>query len=171
MGSGFDQFARAVLEPAGGDLLVEIAAPVHAGAIALHRLWLDLKPADGLPARDLFSFERLGSLGILGNCFVIEPVDGGRDWRYRLLGSRITWLFGQDVTNVPFSQHFDPEEAELCIRLSNRVAQSGRPLFLTGRFRTGDFSGSLETMSLPVLARDGHAVWLMGASFPSEHRD
>lgn len=156
----------AVSEPPGDELLVEIESPRHQGAVALYRLWQELKPVDGLPLRTDFSFERLGHLGILGNCFVIEPLDGGRDWRYRLLGSQITWLFGGDATNVPFSKHFDAEEAELCIRLSNRVATSGRPVFLFGHFRTGDFSGTLETMSLPVLGRDGAVVWLLGASFP-----
>lgn len=163
--------ARAMLEAAGdrGELLVEIDAPRHPGAVALYRLWQELKPAeDGLPRRDDLSFERLTELGIVSNCFVIEPLDGGRDWRYRLLGTAITWLFGGDATNIPFSKHFLPEEAELCIRLSNRVAQSRMPVFLFGRFQPGDFSGTLETMSLPVLARDGNTVWLVGASFPVE---
>jgi hypothetical protein len=159
---------RAMLEADDGDLLAEIDAPRHPGAVALFGLWQSLKPAAGLPARNEFSFERMGELGILGNCFVIEPLDGGRDWRYRLLGSQITWLFGGDATNIPFSRHFDAEEAELCIRLSNRVAQTRQPIFLFGRFRTGDFSGTLETMSLPVLGRDGVSVWLLGASFPSD---
>src|SRR3546814_4665231 len=88
-------------------LLTEIPQPQHAGAVALYRLWQDLTPAGGLPARDGFTFERLGALGILGNFFVVEPLDGGRDWRYRLLGTHITWLFGADVTNVPFTRHFD----------------------------------------------------------------
>ena len=163
----FGQPGPATQPGPGGDLLAEIPAPRHDGAVALYRLWQELAPAGGLPARDAFTFERLGRLGILGNFFVIEPLDGGRDWHYRLLGSHITWLFGADVTNVPFTRHFDATEAELCIRLSNRVAQSRQPVFLIGSFRTGDFSGQLETMSLPVLGRDGSAVWLVGASFPS----
>jgi len=160
---------RTMLDPAEGDLLVEIGGPRHPGAVALYRLWLDVKPAgDALPQRDDITFERLTELGIVSNCFVIEPLEDGRDWRYRLLGTAITWLFGGDATNIPFSQHFTPEEAELCIRLSNRVAQSRQPVFLFGRFQPGDFSGTLETMSLPVLGRDGKTVWLIGASFPVE---
>jgi len=170
MGSSPDQNGRAVLLPMAGDLLTEITAPVHDGARGLYRLWQQLKPADGLPARDDFTFERLAALGILGNCFVIEPLDDGRDWRYRLLGSHITWLFGADVTNMPFSRHFDPDEAELCIRLSNRVARTRQPVFLAGSFRTGDFSGQLETMSLPVFGRGSDTVWLVGATFPSDRQ-
>ncbi len=161
---------RVLLEASGsdGELLVEIDAPRHPGAVALYRLWQEMTPADGLPNRSDFSFERLAELGIVSNCFVIEPLEDGRDWRYRLLGTAITWLFGGDATNIPFSQHFRPEEAELCIRLSNRVAQSRKPIFLFGRFQPGDFSGTLETMSLPVFGRDGNTVWLIGASFPVE---
>lgn len=161
---------RALLEPVGDNLLAEIPAPRNPGAVALYQLWLSLKPEGGLPAREAFGFETLAGLGIVGNCFVIEPIEGGRDWRYRLLGSQITWLFGGDATNIPFSQHFSPEEAEICIRLSNQVAQSRQPIFLVGRFSPGDFSGDLETMSLPVLGRDGETVWLIGASFPTNIR-
>jgi hypothetical protein len=159
---------RPMLEGGDGDLLVEIDGPRNPLAVAMYDLWRSLAPPDGLPNREDFTFERLANLGILGNCFVIEPMDGGRDWRYRLLGSQITWLFGGDATNIPFSQHFEGEEAELCIRLSNRVAQTRKPVFLFGRFTPGNFSGTLETMSLPVLGRDGSTVWLIGASFPSE---
>lgn len=164
----FDQTGPVALSGDEGDLLTEIPQPVHAGAIALYRLWQALTPAGSLPTRDDFTFEQLGALGILGNFFVVEPLDGGRDWRYRLLGTHITWLFGGDATNIPFTRHFDATEAELCIRLSNRVAQTRQPVFLVGSFRTGDFSGRLETMSLPVLGRDGVSVWLIGASFPSD---
>jgi hypothetical protein len=159
---------RVRLDPGDGDLLVEIDGPRNPGAVALYQLWQSLKPENGLPLRDEFSFERLQDIGIVANCFVIESLDGGRDWRYRLLGTAITWLFGGDATNIPFSRHFEPAEAELCIRLSNQVAQSRQPVFLFGRFQPGDFSGTLETMSLPVLARDGETVWLIGASFPVE---
>lgn len=148
-----------------GPLFEEMPAPRHAGAAGLHALWRWLLSAEGLPRRADFTMERIAGLGLLGQFFVIEPLQGGRDWRYRLLGSKLVWLFGRDVTGIPFSQHFFPAEAERCIALSNRVARSGRPLFLRARFASGGHAGELETLSLPIRGSAGQ-TWLVGASFP-----
>lgn len=158
-------------------MFMEMPAPQAEGTRALYRLWCDSRRSggdrddggglDSLPHRDVFSFETLKRIGVLGHEFLIEPADGGRDWRYRLIGAEIVWMFGRDPTGVPFSKHFIPAEAEQCITLSNRVARTGRPLFLQARFVSGEHSaGILETMSLPILSRDGGEVWLIGASFP-----
>ncbi|HLW28080.1 MAG TPA: PAS domain-containing protein [Kiloniellales bacterium] len=148
---------------------VELEAPRSEGAVALYRLWQEVKPPDGLPPRSAFSFERIGKLGLLGQFFVIEPVNGGEDWQYRLVGSQLRWLFGRDATGRPFRQHYDELNAVERINLSNQVARSGKPIFLWARFLYRGRPGEYETMSLPVLSMDRQAVWLVGASFPSNH--
>lgn len=145
----------------------ELAAPVGPKARALFDLWREVSPPGDLPNRTAFTFERIQECGSMGYFFVIEPMDGGRDWRYRLVGSRITWLFGEDTTNVPFTVHFYPDEAEQCIALSNSVVSTRVPLFLRARFVSGNFSGELETMSLPVHSPDNSELWLVGASYPT----
>ncbi|MBX3452964.1 PAS domain-containing protein [Ferrovibrio sp.] len=151
------------------ELFREIPAPVDPRCQAMAALWVELCPADSLPARSDFTFERLQAIGVLGNTFVIEPIGAhavyGIDWRYRLMGTNIAWMFGSDPTGLPFSEHFLPDEARVCIDFSNQVAASRKPVFLMGKLRSGDYSGTLETMSLPVLAPDGEAVWLLGVSF------
>lgn len=147
-------------------LFEELPAPRHAGAAGLHAEWRRLHSPEGLPRRADFSMERIAALGLLGQFFVIEPLDGGRDWRYRLLGSKLIWLFGRDVTGIPFSEHFFPDEAERCIALSNRVARSGRPVFLRARFASGGHPGELETLSLPIRDPEERETWLVGATFP-----
>src|SRR5690606_19861324 len=100
---------------------------------------------------------------------VIEPLAGGRDWRYRLVGADIVWMFGRDVTGIPFSQHFTPAEAAKCIAFSGQVARSRQPVFLRARFASrGHSVVLLETMSLPVWSRGRSDIWLIGASFPVE---
>lgn len=143
----------------------QLDAPQHACAVALHALWQRLCLPDGIPCRTDFSFETVGDAGLLGHIFVIEPTGDGRDWRYRLLGSEITWMFGRDVTGIPFREHFAPGEAEVCIALSNHVAETRIPVFLRGSIRSGSYSGVFETMSLPVWSRRRDAVWLIGGSF------
>lgn len=159
----------------GQNGLVAIPAPTVPGAQALYRFWQErrpegasaLNPCAALPQRDDFTFDALKQIGVLGHEFVIEPIEGGRDWRYRLVGTSIVWMFGRDPTNVPFTQHFIPEEAAQCIAFSNRVAQSCQPVFLRARFASKGHSATLlETMSLPVLGRGGGEVWLIGASYP-----
>ena len=145
----------------------ELAEPVGPKARALFELWRELCPPGDIPNRTAFTFERIWEVGSMGYFFVIEPMDGGRDWRYRLVGSRITWLFGADTTNVPFTVHFYPKEAEQCIALSNLVAETRVPIFLNARFVSGTFSGELETMSLPVYSPDASEIWLIGASYPT----
>lgn len=141
-----------------------IDAPIHPKAVALHSHWLASRPAGDLPPRSAFGFEVVHDLGLMGAFFVIERTEARDDWRYRLLGSDIVWLFGNDVTNVPFRKHMVAEEAEACIALSNRVAESGTPAFLLARFVSGGHFGSLETMSLPVMGPSGDDVWLVGCS-------
>lgn len=153
--------------------LAAMAAPVAPGAQALFRFWQDSRldsaglPAN-LPERDAFSFDALKRIGVLGQEFVIEPIDGGRDWRYRLVGAEIVWMFGRDPTGIPFTQHFKADEAALCIAFSNQVAQTRQPVFLRARFASaGHSAGLLETMSLPVWSRGRREIWLVGASFPA----
>lgn len=148
----------------------ELAAPRAAGAVALYRLWQEVKPPDGLPPRSAFSFDRIAELGLLGQFFVIEPLDGGEDWQYRLVGSQLRWLFGRDATGRPFKEHYDAANAAERIALSNRAARSGRPIFLFARFLYRGRPGEYETLSLPVRSRDEQEVWLVGASFPGDHK-
>lgn len=155
----------ALLDP----LLAPIPAPVAPGTRALFQLWREAgsNSADGLPSRDDFSIDVLKRIGVLGHEFVIESIDGGRDWRYRLVGADIVWMFGRDPTGIPFTQHFVPFEAEKCIAFSNQVARSRQPVFLRARFVSEGHSASLlETMSLPIWDRARAEIWLIGASFP-----
>jgi len=162
------------------ELFREIPEPIDSYCRAMADLWRALCPSAGaagqdLPHRSDFSFERLQAIGVLGNAFVIEPIGPhavyGMDWRYRLMGTNIAWMFGSDPTNIPFSEHFLPDEARVCIDFSNQVATSRKPVFLMGKLRSGDYSGTLETMSLPVLAPDGETIWLLGVSFAAIDKD
>lgn len=144
---------------------VRIPTPTTEETKALYQLWLQKKPECGIPGRDSFSVDEFAAHGLLGHIFLIEPMNGGEDWRYRLLGSKVVWLFGRDLTNVSMKDYFPAEDAAIRIELSNNAARSREPLFLRARFTLHGHPGELETMSLPILGRDGHSVWLLGGSF------
>lgn len=142
-----------------------LSAPVNPAAVALHRYWQDLPRTEaGLPRRADIGFDDLVELRCADRVFILEPV-GGTDWQYRLLGSEIVRYFGRDVTKIPLRRHMHADEAEEAIRLSDRVAETRAPIFLRVRFSSGDHTGEIETMSLPILGRDETTVWLFGGSF------
>ncbi|MGO1118797.1 PAS domain-containing protein [Rhodovibrionaceae bacterium A322] len=142
-----------------------IEVPECDGAKRLYDLWLSHKPKTDLPFRSDFTIELLKDAGLLGVFFVIEPLDGGKDWQYRLMGSDITLLFNATQSNVPFTQIYQPEVAKNCIALSNQVARSKEPLFLKSTSNSSLVTGEFETMSLPVWNDDRSLVWLVGATF------
>lgn len=143
----------------------ELEAPASRLAVALHELWLAKKPADDIPCRDDFGFEQLRERGLVESIFIVEPIDSGNDWRYRLVGSGLSHFFGRDVTSIPFRDLFVPTEAETCIEISDRVARTRRPAFLRGRVQSFGHGNTFETMSLPIWSRDRSAIWLLGGSF------
>lgn len=143
----------------------ELSAPRHALAQSLFKLWHTVRPVGDIPSRDDFSFELLAHKGLLGQVFLLEPIAAGLDWRYRLLGTKLVWMFGHDVTNVPFSAFLRPAEATQAIALSNRAAGERQPIFLRGRYNYNGEHGEVETLSLPVWSRCGGEVWLLGGSF------
>jgi len=142
-----------------------VDAPISEDARALHAYWRGLADPPDLPWRRQITMEDLGALGCLDSVFILEPTTDRRDWRYRLLGTRIVQMYGSEVTNVPLREHMTPEEADLAISLSNHVRETLRPIFLKARFVSGDHQVPIETMSLPILGRDVNDVWLFGGTF------
>lgn len=139
-------------------------APDIENARKLYRYWRQKHRGDTLPTRTDIEFEDLVNMGCADLAFIMEPLPDG-DWQYRLLGSTIAMYFGKDVTGIPFRRHMLPDEAEEAIRISNQVVATKKPTFLKARFASGEYIGTLETMSLPILSRDESAIWLFGASF------
>lgn len=142
-----------------------LAAPNGVQARALFGYWRSLATPPALPARTQIAMDELARLGCLDSVFIVEPIDGGRDWKYRLLGTRIVDLYGAEVTNIPFRDHMTSAEADEAIALSNSVRESRAPLFLRARFVSGTYSTPIETMSLPITGRDADDIWLFGGTF------
>lgn len=144
--------------------LERLAAPQDPGAIKLYHYWRDLHRGEDLPRRDDIDLADLAKLRCADRIFILDR-GGDGEWRYRLLGTEIVRYYGRDVTGLPMSQHMAPEEARQANAISDEVARNRTPVFLHARFKSGDFGGDIETMSLPILARDLKTVWLFGGSF------
>ncbi|HWK44867.1 MAG TPA: PAS domain-containing protein [Stellaceae bacterium] len=59
---------------------------------------------------------------ILGWLMIMEPLEGGRDFRYRLYGTCIADAFGRDLTGRNIGDSF-PEVANLAITVYRRVME------------------------------------------------
>lgn len=96
-----------------GLLLAEPCDAGHPGlrpAVFLVERWLEARRAepDRLPSRDLFAPERLGNL--IGRISLLEPVDGGRDFRYRIHAGIAADVAGLDlngkhVSDLPYDAY------------------------------------------------------------------
>ncbi len=71
--------------------------------MALFRLWVSKRRGRIAPARADFSTEELRSW--LGNIILLDVVDGGRDFHYRLFGSVVTREAGFDMTGKMLSDY------------------------------------------------------------------
>lgn len=142
-----------------------IDAPVSRDAQQLYDYWRGLADPPDLPARDSIRLEALAELGCADRVFILQPIDGGADWHYRLLGTQIAMLYEHDITKVPFREFMRPDEAERAIELSNHVLATREPLFLQARYVAGEKRPPIETMSLPITGRDGAEIWLFGGTF------
>ena len=79
-----------------------LSAPEHADAITLHEYWLGKRGGRPFPDRSDISpsdFSRL-----LPNILIVEVLEGGRDFRFRLYGSSMVAMTGLDRTGEYFSK-------------------------------------------------------------------
>lgn len=150
--------------------VVEIPRLTFPPAIRLYDFYLAQRAAaEGLPRRAEFSQPAMQKLGVLSNLFILSPVDGGRDWVYRLIGTGICHRYRNDRSWQTMRQFLSEENAERIVALNNDIARSGEPRFFNLLPRKIHLDWlTLETMSLPILSNDGKETWILGGTFFSD---
>lgn len=142
---------------AGSDIdysVIEVEQPVHPHCRKLLAYWQARLQPDGLMLRS--DFNPLDMPTAMGGMFVVEPVDGGRDMRYRLVGSENEQRLGRKFTGELFSESYSPEMAAEQIAFHNRIFETKRPACLQGRFIGVDLEHvHYEAIYLPVRMEDG----------------
>ncbi|MDJ0951944.1 MAG: PAS domain-containing protein [Alphaproteobacteria bacterium] len=140
-----------VVEHPTNQLLIDLAA-----------LW-ESKCVDGkLPGRADFSPEVLRRW--LGHVIMLDVIDGGRDFRYRLIGTHITRMLNRDYTGklVSECEYDDRANVEDSFRLP---LQRRKPVFRTGRatWQSSVDAMPYDSVHMP-LATDGENIdMLLGA--------
>ncbi len=88
--------------------------------------WLDVKGLAELPPAELI--DPTAFAGALGCVLLLEPEQDGRDFRYRIFGSRIAQMFGQDMTGRRLSE-FPELAARNTLRQYHLVMRARRAIY------------------------------------------
>ena len=149
--------AKSDARPLGSTIdyaVVEVEEPAHPKCRRLLDYWRARMQPDGTVLRA--DFNPLDLPQLMGGMFVVEPVDGGADLRYRLVGAETERRLGRKFTGELFSYSYTPEMAADQIALHNRVMETRKPTCLQGHFIGLDLEHvSYEAIYLPVRTDNG----------------
>lgn len=120
----------------------------------LLRYWLDLAAGRPLPlAREIDAMEMRPALGYI---MLMEVVDGGRDFRYRLYGSTIAAVAGFDMTGKLVTSHkASPYFVEFALAVYRAVLARGEPLLTEHGSPTSVNTHAWHRLVLPLAGADG----------------
>lgn len=145
------------VHPAGSGIdysVVEADEPRHPHCRQILDYWKARLQPDGIMQRS--DFNPLDMPRAMGGMFVVEPVDGGADMRYRLVGSENEERLGVRLTGKLFSESYLPEMASDQIAFHNRVMEMRQPACLRGYFIGVDLEHlHYEAIYLPVRTEEG----------------
>lgn len=143
--------------------VVEIEEPAHPHCRTLLAYWIARLQPDGMMLRS--DFNPLDMPQAMGGMFVVEPVDGGANMRYRLVGSENEHRLGRKFTGQLFTDSYSPEMAAEQIAFHKRIIETKRPACLRGRFIGVDLEHvHYEAIYLPVRTEAG-AVQVIGGLY------
>jgi hypothetical protein len=141
--------------------VVEVEAPLHPKNRFILAYWSERMDADGVVHRR--DVDPVDLKKILGGVFIVEPVDGGADLLYRLVGSQNERRIGMKCTGKRFTECYSPRMAAEQVAFHKRVFDEGRPAFLRGRLIGVDLEhANFEACYLPMQTDAGTPQMLGG---------
>jgi hypothetical protein len=94
----------------------------------LAALWTARAAGGHIPDRSAFGPETLHALGLLPNVMLVDVVDGGARFRYRLIGTEITTTVERDATGKFFDELYKPRTLKNRTESMRWVLRERRPL-------------------------------------------
>ncbi|MBI1777868.1 MAG: PAS domain-containing protein [Proteobacteria bacterium] len=154
MAAGADQ-PEVVWNPAARDL---DAPPLS----FLLRRWSSLADG-GLPhLRQIDPVELRPALGYI---MLLDAIDGGRDFRYRLYGSKIAHISNLDMTGRLLSEHpASAYVAEFGIAVYRAALIRRAPVYSTRRPTMAEFTARWQRLALPLVDDSGAVVRILAAT-------
>jgi hypothetical protein len=101
----------------------------------------------------------------LGYLMVLDPLDGGRDFRYRLYGSAIARISGLDMTGRKTSEHpASSYVAEFNIAINRAALKARVPIYSTRRPVGAELTTRWHRLSLPFADDSGTPVRIVAGT-------
>jgi len=154
-------------DPVTGQSLVmtveEMQEPTHEGAMAIFAYWQECcSRGDFVMGRDVPS---RAITRLTKNLNVLEPMDGGQDFRFRLVGSELNHRIGRDISGMCVSEVY-PEIVVKGFLSSLKKVAAGTPVFQNVRVvgALGDVRRP-EVVMVPMKSPDRTAIWILHCVF------
>lgn len=111
-----------------------------------------------VPSRPLLRF--------MPQVFLLEPLEGGADWRFRLFGAGIAQRLGGDPTGAKISELYSPDQVRHQAEEYRITAELRRPAVTGGKLYgiERDFL-KLEFCNLSLEPPAGDVRWILGGVF------
>jgi len=148
-----------------------LEGPENAEAIALHDYWRSKRGDRPMPDRsDIVPSE---FVRMLPSVAIIEVIDGGRDFRFRLFGSELATWMGCDRTGQRFSEmqpapgsDLTPEQAQKrWIDVASGALAAARPIFPKAPVLTAGAVLTMHAVIMPLTAGGTEIEQLFGGAF------
>lgn len=138
---------------------------LHPGARRLLASWSELRGDRQVPERsdlDLRQVRRQAPW-----LFILERAGETPDFTYRLAGTAVCSFLGREVTGTDFLAGWERFERRAMLAALSAVTSHLQPAHFRIRFLTeaGQRIGA-DMLALPMLARDGRNVHVLGGLFP-----
>ncbi len=127
--------------------------------------WAALKPGSAIPSAS--TVDPLRIKPVLGYVMLLDPIDGGMDFRYRLFGSIIAQVSGLDLTGqLASSLHASTAVVEFGLASYRAVIRRPEPLY-TIRSPIGAYhTARWHRLALPLADDTGVVMRLIAVSLP-----
>lgn len=140
--------------------------PVSARLAAAYAVWCEASGARIAPRRDEITPAKLRNA--TASTFIIDVIDGGKDFRFRFAGDRIIQFMGRRLAGMLLSElrgtpFFEGMHGMYTRCAALRVPVSGGPMAST---YPGKEFLEIEALVMP-LSEDGHAVSALFGAFDS----
>jgi hypothetical protein len=134
--------------------------------------WRGLRTGENLPLRSDIDLMEI-SPAALPHVFLVDVMEDGQRFRWRLIGAHIVRHAGTDDTGLDLDISIAPEMRPIILGHYRRVVRERQPLCHRGEFPGRD--GGIyryERLLMPVLANDGRSVDTVfgGATFAARAR-
>ncbi|HZS85657.1 MAG TPA: PAS domain-containing protein [Stellaceae bacterium] len=134
--------------------------------LEMFRYWDRKRGGRAMPARRDLDPTEIPKL--LPHLRITEIIEGGRRFRYRLVGTAIVEAFGSDFTGKYVDELYSPERAAAIESNYRRVCAEKRPIFRRSRYITLKGYDIIANRLLAPLSENGREVDIVIAALTFE---